>query len=276
MKKGQSKHRYIAVKILGRDLLSNEIVHHINGKNTDNRIFNLCVMDRLKHEHFHAWLLWNKNKKGGYPRFIDQQKVLESEYGAVLLAKIEPRFEMSANENSNNIDTDIEVDLKKSEVNNDNLILVRRNKISKELFIEFEEEKLIGPNGNVIDIDVERFSDSFIVTTSDLTKKQLHIYYGKLKSADFKVKADEKRKNLQKILFSELKKERLKIAKEINKPAFIVLHDSALIEIAEVMPISKSLLQQIEGIGPDKMRMYGDRFLEVIRNFKIKYEKESA
>jgi hypothetical protein len=82
------EHRYIAKKRLGRDLAQDEIVHHINGKKADNEIGNLCLMDREKHEHFHSWLRWKKEKDGGYPSFSDQKRVLVEEYGGTLLENL--------------------------------------------------------------------------------------------------------------------------------------------------------------------------------------------
>ena len=82
------EHRHIAKQLLGRNLHRNEIVHHINGKRTDNRVNNLCLMDGEKHEHFHAWLSWKKEKSGRYPSINDQKRVLEQEYGGMLLEKI--------------------------------------------------------------------------------------------------------------------------------------------------------------------------------------------
>jgi len=67
-KSGKLVHRWVAEKYLGRKLYPNEIVHHINGIRDDNSLWNLCVMDREKHEHFHAWLKWQKEKNGFYPQ----------------------------------------------------------------------------------------------------------------------------------------------------------------------------------------------------------------
>lgn len=84
------EHRSIAQQILGRRLLSNEVVHHINGKKTDNNVYNLCLMDRQKHEHFHSWLRWKREKDGRYPSISFQKKTLQSEYRGVLLEKVAP------------------------------------------------------------------------------------------------------------------------------------------------------------------------------------------
>lgn len=80
-------HRFIAKKVLGRDLQRNEVVHHINGQKTDNRRFNLCVMDAEKHEQFHSWLSWKKRKSGRYPDFVLQKRILVEDYKGILLEK---------------------------------------------------------------------------------------------------------------------------------------------------------------------------------------------
>ncbi len=82
------EHRHIAKQLLKRDLTQNEIVHHVNGKKTDNQIENLCLMDREKHEHFHAWLMWKNKKSGRYPTIQDQKRILESDYEGRLLENV--------------------------------------------------------------------------------------------------------------------------------------------------------------------------------------------
>jgi superfamily II DNA helicase RecQ len=85
------EHRYLAKQLLGRELDRQEIVHHINGRRTDNKIENLCLMDRNKHEHFHSWLRWKKEKSGKYPSFRHQKEVLAGEYGGTLLETIKDK-----------------------------------------------------------------------------------------------------------------------------------------------------------------------------------------
>ncbi len=84
------EHRHIAKHILGRRLRGDEVVHHINGCRDENQLGNLCVMNREKHEHFHSWLRWKKEKAGKYPPIREQKKILVQEYGGTLLENYKP------------------------------------------------------------------------------------------------------------------------------------------------------------------------------------------
>lgn len=48
------QHRLIVEKHIGRKLLRTEIVHHINGDRTDNRIENLLLTDMRTHMAYHC------------------------------------------------------------------------------------------------------------------------------------------------------------------------------------------------------------------------------
>lgn len=48
------EHRFLMEQHLGRRLADDEVVHHINGVKTDNRLSNLQVMSQLEHIRLHA------------------------------------------------------------------------------------------------------------------------------------------------------------------------------------------------------------------------------
>ena len=65
-------------------------------------------------------------------------------------------------------------------------------------------------------------------------------------------------------LLAELKVLRSAIAQETGKPAFVVFHDSTLLEMARLTPANLTELSYVKGVGARKLADYGQRFLNVI------------
>jgi ATP-dependent DNA helicase RecQ len=65
-------------------------------------------------------------------------------------------------------------------------------------------------------------------------------------------------------LFQDLKELRKQQADEENIPAYIVLSDATLIELATYFPQTKEELRQISGFGEMKLEKYGKKFCDLI------------
>ncbi len=65
-------------------------------------------------------------------------------------------------------------------------------------------------------------------------------------------------------IISELKKWRSEISRREQKPAYIILHDATIIDLAQKMPMTLQELKTIYGLGPVKIDKYGEEILEII------------
>ena len=69
-------------------------------------------------------------------------------------------------------------------------------------------------------------------------------------------------------LYENLKQIRLKLAKEIGVPAYVVFHDSTLRDVCVKMPKTKHEFLTISGIGERKAEKYWESFTKAIVEFK--------
>ena len=67
-------------------------------------------------------------------------------------------------------------------------------------------------------------------------------------------------------LFQQLRKWRAETAREQGVPAYVILHDKTLRELAEVRPTSHGMLASITGMGSAKIDHYGEELLELTRS----------
>jgi ATP-dependent DNA helicase RecQ len=68
-------------------------------------------------------------------------------------------------------------------------------------------------------------------------------------------------------LFQRLRRVRLRVAQERALPAYIILHDSALRQMACEQPATPEHLARIRNVGPKKARDFGQQFLTEIVSF---------
>ena len=71
--------------------------------------------------------------------------------------------------------------------------------------------------------------------------------------------------NRDEILLGELKKLRLKLAKEKGVPAYVIFPDKTLIELAAIRPSNEEEFAQIKGVGRAKLDKFAEAFMGVIR-----------
>jgi len=65
--------------------------------------------------------------------------------------------------------------------------------------------------------------------------------------------------------FARLRKARLRLAQERQLPPYCICHDRTLKLIARYAPRDAETLEQIKGMGPHKVRMYGERLLQAVK-----------
>ncbi|MFN8300540.1 MAG: DNA helicase RecQ [Chitinophagales bacterium] len=68
-------------------------------------------------------------------------------------------------------------------------------------------------------------------------------------------------------LLNELKLTRRMLAEQENIPAYLILSDATLQELASYLPLSLPELNRISGFGQVKMARYGNAFLEVVQTY---------
>ena len=72
-------------------------------------------------------------------------------------------------------------------------------------------------------------------------------------------------------LFALLRQKRKAMADEAGVPPYVIFSDKTLVEMAAYYPRSITSLLNISGIGPVKLRQYGEAFLEVITAYCEKH-----
>ena len=76
-------------------------------------------------------------------------------------------------------------------------------------------------------------------------------------------------------LFERLRRLRLRIARELDVPAFVVFNDAALRDMAQRVPRNREEFGRISGVATVKLQQFGDRFLAEIQQY-LKEPPETA
>ena len=69
-------------------------------------------------------------------------------------------------------------------------------------------------------------------------------------------------------LFDTLKKIRYEIASKKGVPAFLIFSDASLTDMCRKLPITPEEFLSVNGVGDNKLKQYGDRFISAIAEYK--------
>jgi ATP-dependent DNA helicase RecQ len=72
---------------------------------------------------------------------------------------------------------------------------------------------------------------------------------------------------IDKTLLAKLKALRAVLANSQNLPAYIIFHDSALLDMCVKLPKNKDEFSKISGVGAQKLSKYGDVFINEINAY---------
>lgn len=82
-----------------------------------------------------------------------------------------------------------------------------------------------------------------------------------------KFKIDESMSESDKLLMIKLKEWRTEEAKNIGIPSYIIAKNEHFIEIVKKKPKTLQELKMINGIGDKKIKDYGEKILQIVKNF---------
>lgn len=68
-------------------------------------------------------------------------------------------------------------------------------------------------------------------------------------------------------LFGQLRTLRRQIAEEAQVPPYVVMSDRSMHEIADTMPVNLDAFSDISGVGRNRCKLYGERFVAAVRSY---------
>jgi ATP-dependent DNA helicase RecQ len=98
-----------------------------------------------------------------------------------------------------------------------------------------------------------------------ILKDKIAVFFREKKHTDKKAKVAHL--DYDKELFAKLAALRKELATKAGLPPFVIFHDRTLIEVCIHKPLTKSGLLQINGIGDEKLKRYGDAVLNCLKGY---------
>ncbi|UTW04453.1 DNA helicase RecQ [Amphritea atlantica] len=74
-------------------------------------------------------------------------------------------------------------------------------------------------------------------------------------------------------LWNALKSLRMTLSKEQDVPPYVIFHDATLMEMVMYRPLTHQQMGRLSGIGERKLELYGDAFLELIREYQSEQQQ---
>lgn len=68
-------------------------------------------------------------------------------------------------------------------------------------------------------------------------------------------------------LLEQLRAERLRLARQLSVPAYVIFTDAALYDMCRIMPKNMEKFMTVSGVGKVKAEKYGELFIEIIKKF---------
>jgi ATP-dependent DNA helicase RecQ len=97
---------------------------------------------------------------------------------------------------------------------------------------------------------------------------QLDVIARATRICDEQKRVDRMRLNADQALFQALRARRTALAKAQSVPAYVILPDRSLLDMARRKPATAAEMTGIHGVGEAKLARYGEAFLEVIRGYR--------
>lgn len=141
--------------------------------------------------------------------------------------------------------------------------------------IHTEGEYSVLKVGNITDLQdenatiiVKKFKEKEKISAS---RKRKNLYRNHelqgVNSPDSHTASGQKNAGQNTALFETLRQLRLQIAREESVPPYIVFTDKTLIDMCEKLPQSEAEMLDVSGVGQNKLKKYGQRFLQEISAF---------